>query len=409
VTHAEPCARVKFFDLRIAIVHDWLTVYVGGERVLQQILDILPHADLFSIVDFVPEDSRGFLKQKAVRTSFVQCLPFARSKYRSYLPLMPLAIEQFDLTKYDLIISSSHAVAKGVITGPDQIHISYVHSPARYAWDLQHEYLAQAGMDRGIKSWLARWMLHRFRIWDVRTANGVDHFLANSNFIRRRIWKMYRRDAAVIYPPVDVAKFGLCDDLREDFFLTASRMVPYKKVDVVVEAFRHLPNRRLVVIGDGPEIGRIRKMATSNVNILGYQSDDDMRRYMQRARAFLFVAQEDFGIAPVEAQACGTPVIAFGRGGAAESIRGLEAERPTGVLFAEPTAAGLIDAIDLFERNRRLISATACRENAMRFAPERFRREFSAFLHRQLAARGESQGFAQGDPLYGRAVDAAAD
>ena len=408
MAYAEPYARGEFSDLRIAIVHDWLIVYVGGERVLEQIINVLPHADLFSVVDFIPENARAFLKRKSVQTSFVQRLPFARSKYRNYLPIMPIAVEQFDLTNYDLIISSSHAVAKGVITGPDQLHISYVHSPARYAWDLQHEYLAQTKMNSGIRAWLVRWMLHRFRIWDVRTANGVDHFLANSDFIRRRIWKTYRRKADVIYPPVDVERFDLCD-VKDDFFLTAARMVPYKKIDLIVEAFRYLPNKRLMVIGDGPEIGRIRKMATSNVNILGYQSDDDMRRYMQRAQAFLFAAQEDFGIAPVEAQACGTPVIAFGKGGAAESICGLDAERPTGVLFTEPTIAGLIGAIDVFEKNRELISAAACRENATRFAPERFRREFAGFLRRQLAARGKPQGFAQLDSPYGWVVDAAAD
>ncbi|MGH6896574.1 MAG: glycosyltransferase family 4 protein [Geminicoccaceae bacterium] len=398
----------EFSRLRVAIVHDWLTVYGGAERVLEHMLTVLPHADLFSLVDFLPHESRGFLQHKHVRTSFIQNLPFARQKYRNYLALMPLAIEEFNLQYYDLVISSTYAVAKGVITGPDQLHISYVHSPARYVWDLQHEYFLQAGLNRGAKAWLAKWMMHRFRMWDVRTANGVDHFLANSSFIRRRIWKVYRRHASVLYPPVDVQNFELRNE-KGDFFLTASRLVPYKRIDLIVEAFRHLRNRRLVVIGDGPELGRIKNMATDNVCVLGYQEADDLRYYMQRARAFLFAAQEDFGIVPVEAQACGTPVIAYGRGGVTESIRGLETERPTGVLFAEPTVESLIGAIDLFERNRGRISASACRESAARFAPDRFRAGFASFLRRQLAALDAPDSAPEPASFYDHAIGAAAE
>ena len=321
---------------------------------------------------------------------------------------MPLAVEQFDLSRYDLVISSSYAVAKGIITGPDQIHIGYVHSPARYAWDLQHEYLAQAGMDSGVKAWVVKWMLHRMRMWDARTANGVDHFVANSYFIRRRIWKIYRRDASVIYPPVDVKKFDL-RATKDDFFITASRMVPYKRIDVIVKAFSYLRDKHLVVIGDGPEMAKIRRIAPNNVRILGYQRDDTLRHYMQRAHAFLFAAQEDFGIAPVEAQACGTPVIAYGKGGVRESVRGLDAERPTGVLFEEPTVESLIDAIGLFDSNRDNISPSACRENALRFAPDRFRGEFAGFLRRQLAALHEPRDTAQPAAFHGRAIGGAAD
>jgi glycosyltransferase involved in cell wall biosynthesis len=321
---------------------------------------------------------------------------------------MPLAVEQFDLTGYDLVISSSHSVAKGVITGPDQLHISYVHTPVRYAWDLQYEYLTQAGMRSGPRAWLAKWVLHRVRTWDVRTANGVDHFLANSHFVRRRIWKVYRRDAAVIYPPVDVNKFSL-NKTKQDFFITASRMVPYKRIDLIVKAFTYLRDKRLVVIGDGPQMAEIKNMATPNVSILGYQNDENLRYYMQHARAFLFAAQEDFGIAPVEAQACGTPVIAYGKGGVTESVAGLDTECPTGVLFAEPTVESLIEGIQRFEENRERISPAACRENACRFAPERFRSEFASFLRRQLAARSESRDSAQPVSLYERAVGAAGD
>jgi glycosyltransferase involved in cell wall biosynthesis len=398
----------EFSRLRVAIVHDWLTVYGGAERVLEHMLTVLPHADLFSLIDFLPHESRTFLRNKHIHTSFIQRLPFARQRYRNYLALMPLAVEEFNLAQYDVVISSTYAVAKGVITGPDQLHISYVHSPARYVWDLQHDYFLRAGLNHGAKAWLAKWMMHRFRIWDTRTANGVDHFLANSYFIRRRIWKVYRRNASVLYPPVDVQDFELSEE-KSDFFLTASRLVPYKRVDLIVDAFRHLRGKRLVVIGDGPELGRIKKMATDNVRVLGYQEARNLRHYMRRARAFLFAAQEDFGIVPVEAQACGTPVIAYGRGGVTESVRGLETERPTGVFFAEPTVESLIEAIELFEKNRWRISPSACRENASRFAPDRFRAGFASFLRQQLATPDTPDAAPQPASLYEHSVSVAAE
>ncbi|MGE4530468.1 MAG: glycosyltransferase family 4 protein, partial [Acidithiobacillus sp.] len=307
---------------RIAIIHDWLTTYAGAERVLEQLLILCPQADLFSVCDFVPEQERGFLRGKTPKTTFIQKLPAARKHYRNYLPLMPLAIEQLDLSGYDIVLSSSHAVAKGVLTGPDQLHISYVHSPIRYAWDLQHQYLRESGLERGVKGRIVQWLLHKIRQWDLRTANGVDCFVANSNFIARRIWKVYRREAAVVYPPVDVSGFALHAD-KEDFYFTASRMVPYKKMDLIVDAFSNMPDKRLVVIGDGPDMKKIRSKAGANIQFLGYQPFDVLRDYMQRAKAFVFAAEEDFGITPVEAQACGTPVIAYGRGGALETVRGI--------------------------------------------------------------------------------------
>lgn len=365
--------------MRIAVIHDWLTSYAGSERVLEQILALYPAADLFSVVDFLPQEQRTFIQDRSVRTSFIQDLPFARTKYRQYLPLMPLAVEQFDLSSYDLVISSSHAVAKGVLTGPDQLHISYVHSPMRYAWDLQHQYLRESGLETGLKGWLAKWMLHKIRLWDLRTANGVDHFIANSRFIARRIWKAYRREAAVIYPPVDTDAFGLRAD-KEDFYLAASRMVPYKKIGLIVEAFASMPDKKLVVIGDGPDFQKIRAKAAENVTLLGYQGFEVLKDYMQRAKAFVFAAEEDFGITPVEAQACGTPVIAFGKGGVLETVRGLDHPQPSGVFFFEQSVSALADAVALFERERDRILPGACRENALRFAPERFRAEFTSFV-----------------------------
>ena len=370
--------------MRIAIIHDWLTVYAGAERVLEQMLICYPDADLYSLVDFLPSDKRGFIQDKPVSTSFIQRLPFAKSKYRSYLPLMPLAVEQFDFSGYDLVISSSHAVAKGILTGPDQLHLCMCYSPIRYAWDLQHQYLKESGLDRGVKAWLAKWMLHKIRIWDARTANGVDEFLAISGFISRRIWKVYRRESTIIYPPVDVHAFELQEE-NENFYLTASRMVPYKKIDLIVEAFSAMPDKRLIVIGDGPDFAKIKSKAGPNVELLGYQSFEVLRDHMQRARAFVFAAEEDFGIAPLEAQACGTPVIAFGKGGALETIRGLDGDEPTGVFFPEQSAVVIQQAVHQFEQERDRIAPAACRANAMRFATERFRQEFRGFVEQAWA------------------------
>jgi glycosyltransferase involved in cell wall biosynthesis len=292
---------------------------------------------------------------------------------------MPLAIEQLDLSGYDLVISSSHAVAKGVITGPDQLHLCYIHTPIRYAWDMQNQYLEESGLTHGPLSWAARRMLFSIRQWDIRTANGVDAFVANSRFIARRVWKVYRREASVISPPVAVEKFTL-QEKKEGFYLTASRLTPYKKVDLIVQAFAAMPDRHLVVIGDGPEMKKIRRDATPNVIIMGYQPSDVLRDYMQRARAFVFAAEEDFGIVPVEAQACGTPVIAFGKGGATETVR----DGVTGVFFGEQTVQSLTEAVHRFEAMT--FDPLACRANAVRFAPERFRQEFSAFVEREWQA-----------------------
>jgi glycosyltransferase involved in cell wall biosynthesis len=358
-------------------------VYTGSERVVEQILNLYPDADLFSLVDFLPKGQRGFLQDKPVKTSFIQNLPLARQKFRIYLALMPLAIEQFDLSGYDLVISSSHAVAKGVLTGPGQLHLSYIHSPMRYAWDMQHAYLQENGLDHGIMSWPTRIILHNIRLWDLRTINGVDAIATNSKFIAQRIWKIYRREASVIYPPVDIQNFQLCDT-KQDYYLTVSRLVPYKKTRLIVEAFRIMPDRKLVVIGDGPDLAYIRKIAPKNVQVLGYQPSTVLIKMMQQARAFLFAALEDFGIVLLEAQACGTPVIAYGKGAALETIRGISSEQPTGVFFYEQSTDAIIHAISEFEANDKRFSPQACRENATRFSVDLFRRNFSQFVDDSL-------------------------
>jgi glycosyltransferase involved in cell wall biosynthesis len=359
--------------LRIAIVHDWLVTYAGAEKVLEQMLNVFPDAELFSIVDFIPQDQRGFIHNKKVQTSFIQKIPGAKKRYRNLLPLMPLAIEQFDLSKYDLVLSSSHAVAKGVLTGPDQIHISYVHSPIRYAWDLQHQYLKESGLDSGPKGLLTKWLLHKIRLWDYRTSNGVDHFVSNSKFISKRIKKVYGRDSQVLYPPVDVSRVEFKEN-KEDFFITASRMVPYKKIDLIVEAFTKMPDKKLVVIGDGPDFNKIKSKAGANVELLGYQSSETLIDFMQRAKAFVFAAEEDFGITPVEAQACGTPVIALGKGGALETVKGYGiSKNPTGVFFTKQEISDIVSAVNKFENIKTEINLSDCRKNAISFSEEVFR------------------------------------
>ena len=370
--------------MKVAVIHDWLVVVGGAEKVLGEILEIFPQAELFCLLDFLPTKERGIIGYRKTTTSFIQNLPFAKTRYRRYLPLMPLAIEQFDLTSYDLVISSTSAVAKGVITGPDQLHVSYVHSPMRYAWDLQFQYLRQAGLEHGIKSWLTRWLLHKIRIWDTSTAHRVDHYIANSNFIAKRIKKIYGRNATVIHPPVDTDFFTPCDDPKEDFYLTVSRLVSYKRIDILVKAFAKLPKSRLVIIGSGPELDHLQRLAGKNIEVLGYQNNETVKRYMQKARAFLFAAEEDFGIVPLEAQACGTPVIAYGRGGALETVRTFketsETLPPTGLFFAQQTPEAVTDAITHFEANKSQFTLEACRNNALQFNSRHFKKNLKSFL-----------------------------
>jgi glycosyltransferase involved in cell wall biosynthesis len=367
---------------RVAVVHDWLVVNGGAEKVLENILNIYPEADIFTLVDFLPEQDRGWLEGRNICTSFIQKLPFSKQHYRNYFPLFPIAIEQLDVTQYDLVVSSSYAVAKGVITGPEQTHICYCHSPARYAWDLQFQYLKESNMTTGLKSRIARYFLHKFRIWDTRTSNGVDVFVANSHFIKKRIYKCYRRDADVIFPPVDVSQFALKTD-KQDFYLTASRMVPYKRIDLIVSAFCQMPARILKVIGDGPEMEKILKIAKGhdNIEILGFQSNEMLVSHLQNAKAFVFAAEEDFGIIPVEAQACGTPVLAFGKGGCLETVK----DKLTGLLFAEQTENSIIDAVNRFDSSSNLFDAEEIRSHAETFSSAHFQQCLKALITKELS------------------------
>ncbi len=363
---------------RIAFVHDWLTSWGGAEMVLQSMLEIWPDAPVYTIVSDHAGQCKELIAGHRIVDSFIARLPRAKTAYRSYLPLMPLAVEQFDLSSYDIIVSNSHAVAKGVLTGPDQLHISYILTPIRYAWDLQHEYLRQSGLTGGPKSLLARLLLHYIRLWDLRTINNVDEIVVNSHFVARRVTKIYHRDSTLIYPPVDVNRFTVRKE-KEDFYLTASRMVPYKRIDLIVQAFSQMRNRTLVVIGAGPELKKIQSKTGGNIIFKGYQPFDSLEDYLQRAKAFIFVAQEDFGIMPVEAQACGTPVIAYGKGGALETVKAGQ----TGLFFYEQTAEAIIAAVNAFEKNKVTFHPQELRQHAEKFSKQRFQEEFKSFVEQK--------------------------
>jgi glycosyltransferase involved in cell wall biosynthesis len=365
--------------MKTAVVHEWLVTYAGSERVVEQLLALYPESDLFSLVEFLPDELRHFIQHKSVTTSFLQRLPFANPHFRQYLPLMPLAIEQFDLSAYDVILSSSHAVAKGVLTRADQLHLCYVHTPVRYAWDLQQQYFQGGQLKGGARRLLAQWVLHYLRLWDVATVNRVDHFIANSEYVARRIWKTYRREAQVIYPPVAIDRFQP-HDRREEFYFTLSRFVPYKRVDLIVSAFNQL-GLPLVVIGDGPDWKQVNSIARPNVQLLGRQPDEVVVKYMQRCKAFVYAAAEDFGITLVEAQSAGAPVITYGKGGATESI----VPEKTGLFFSEQTVESVVEAIKQFESGKYRFNPDDLRQNAEQFAPDQFRQKISRFVEQKWA------------------------
>lgn len=365
--------------MRRALIHDWFYVYGGAEKVVKSILNIYPDLEPHALIDFLEDkDRNSFLKGKKAKTSFIQNLPFVKKNHRKYLQLFPQAIEQFDLREFDLILSTSSSVAKGVLTNANQLHICYMHSPVRYAWDLYHQYLQEAGLQKGLKAWYAKRVLHKLRLWDIATVNRVDHYIANSKYIAKRIKKLYNREATVIYPPVDVNSFTL-ETEKEDYYLAASRLVSYKKLDIIVEAFSKMPHKKLIVIGDGPEMDKLKRLKKENISLLGYQSKESLVHHMQKAKAFVFAAEEDFGIIPVEAQACGTPVIAFGKGGALETV----IDKETGVFFYQQSVDAIMNAVDLFEKQE--FNATLIRENAEKFSVEIFEKKFNEFVEKKYA------------------------
>lgn len=364
--------------MKTAIVHDWFTTYAGSERCVESFLKIWDEAEIFGLVDFLSDRNRKFLKGKKINTSFIQNLPFAKKNHRIYLPIFPLAIENFDFSGFNLVISSSHAVAKGSLTNSEQLHICYCHTPMRYAWDLYHQYLKESNLDSGLKGFLVKKTLHKLRIWDSSTANRVDYFIANSNHIARRIKKIYNRESEVINPPVDVNNFT-CESTKEKYYLTISRLVQYKKVNLIVEAFAQMKDKKLIVIGDGPDLKKIKSSASKNIEIMGYLNFQHMSEYLKKAKAFVFAAEEDFGIVMVEALACGTPVIALQRGGAAEIIE----NHKNGILFKEQTKESIINAVNEFETTSEKFDSAEISNTARKFSREVFEEKMKNFVNKK--------------------------
>lgn len=363
--------------MNVAIVHDWLNQSGGAERVLMEIHRLFPSAPVYPIV-YDAERAPAVMRSWDIRPSFLQRVPFARRRHQPFLPLMPLAVEHFDLSGYDLVISTSSACAKGAIAQPGATHVCYCHTPFRYIWDHYHEYTKGMRL-RGAIAPMAHWL----RVWDQMSAARVDHFVANSHWVASRIRSYYRREAEVIYPPVDVDRIVPNGAPAEDFYLVVSRFVTYKRIDLAIEAANRL-GRRLVVVGDGPNRAKLEAMAGPTVEFLGWRSDDEVAGLYARCRAFIFPGWEDFGIAPVEAQAAGRPVIAFARGGAIETV----SEDTTGVFFSEQTVDSLADAIERFERME--FDPAVCRSNAERFDASEFRRRFKAAVDRQLSISADA-------------------
>ncbi len=363
--------------MKKALAHDWYYTNGGAEKVIHSITNIWNDFDHFSLIDFLSEEDREFiLKGKKVNTSFIQKLPTVKKNHRKFLQLFPIAIEQLNLNNYDVVISSSASVAKGVLTNQNQLHICYCHSPMRYAWDLHYDYLKDKNLLSGLKGWYAKKILHKLRIWDVISSNRVDFFVANSNYVAQRIKKTYNRDAKVIYPPVNTNNFKLHVD-KEDYYVAASRLVSYKKIDLIVNAFNQMPDKKLKVVGDGPELNKIKKIANANVEVLGRRKNDSLISIFQKSRALVYAADEDFGIIPVEAQACGTPVIAYRKGGLKETV----IENETGVFFEEQSESSIIKAVNKFEKLS--FDYSLVRKNAERFSKERFEKEFKEFVDKK--------------------------
>ena len=370
--------------MKTALIYDWLVTVAGGEKTLQAVYELFP-SPIFTLLHDKKALKGTLWDQTKIVTSSLQKLPFASKIFRHCLPIFPRMIEQFDLKDYDIVLSCSHSVAKGALTHASQMHICYCYTPMRYAWDLYWEYLKNLS---GVKKRAAKWALHRLREWDFISAQRVDHFIAISSHVARRIRKTYGREAAVIYPPV-ATHLIKAEENKEEFFLTASRLVSYKKVDLIVDAFGAMPDKKLVVVGEGPEMKSVKKKAKRNVEILDYQEENVLRELMGKAKALVFAAEEDFGITPVEAQAAGTPVIAFGRGGALETV----IHEITGVFFNEQTVNGIVNAVKEFERitfNPYFIS-----EHAQKFNEMHFKSAFKKFVNEKWEAFCEDCNFSR--------------
>ncbi len=367
--------------MKIALVHDWLINPGGAEKCLEVFHELYPAAPLYTLLYSAKTAETLNFEPEKVTASHLQKRPGILKNYRKYLALLPFAIEQFDLSEFDIILSSSHCVAKGVLSKGEQLHICYCHTPVRYAWDLTHEYLRENSLEKGFKSLLARIVLHYIRLWDLHSANRVDYFIANSQYTARKIWRTYRRRAEVIYPPVNL-QFFQPRQAKKDYFIFVSRLVAYKKAELVIKAFNEL-GLPLVVVGEGPQEKRCHRIAGNNVSFLGYKAGPELAELMGNARALVFAAEEDFGIVPLEAQACGTPVIAYGRGGLRETVIPADEsnwDKATGIFFGEQSIAALTGAVEKFVKWEKNFQVQAMVKNAQRFSRERFCHEISSFV-----------------------------
>lgn len=377
--------------MRIAIVTDWLAVYGGSERVLQEVLDLFPKADLFSLVDHLPEEYRSLFHDKKAITTFIQRFPFSKRLYRKYLSFMPAAIESLDLSNYDLIISISHAVAKGVLTTNEQLHISYLQ-----ARNLKYAYEDRPYYRKGkIIGFIEDLMLSKLRVWDHIATNRPDVIVANSRYVED--WYRHRHgvNAHTIYPPVNTETFSKqYSELKDDYYVTAARLEPYKRIDLIIKAFNKL-GKKLVIIGDGTQMKELQQIAGPNIQFKGYCNSEKVAQLVSKAQAFIFPSREDFGIAPLEAQACGTPVIAYSKGGAKETIIG-NGNHPTGLFFHEQTADALAEAVLVYEKERYRYESAACKLNAERFSSARFKQEFASFVDLKISLHMKNIGKAIG-------------
>jgi len=370
--------------MRVAIIHDWLTGMRGGERCLEVFCELFPEADLYTLLH-IPGSVSSIVERMEIKTSFIQNLPFSKRGYRRYLPLFPMAVESFNLKGYDLILSCSHCVAKGIIPLPDALHISYLLTPMRYAWDMYGEYFG------GNRNKMIPLFIHYLRMWDVTSSQRVDHFLCISKHVKNRIKKFYRREAEVIYPPVDTKRFRLQEN-KEDYFLIISSFAPYKRIDLAIEAFSRL-GYPLKIIGSGPEEKRLRSMARSNVEFLGWVPDEAVADCYSECRALIFPGEEDFGIVPLEAMACGKPVIAYGRGGVLETIISYdregkaEGEASTGLFFYEQNADSMIDAVKHFVQIEREFDPVAIRNHTLQWDREIFKEKIKRNIFEKMESK----------------------
>ena len=369
-------------DSNIAIVHDWFLQksFGGSEKVTFALNNFLNDSystpDIFSLTSNIQNSKRNIFGGSKIHTSFIQALPFGKTNVQSFLPFLPYAVEQLDLRKYDLIMSSSHAFAKGIITSPDQLHISYVHTPMRYAWDQMYTYLEQSKLSKIGFEFPIRLMLYKLREWDFYSSQRLDYIISNSNFTSKRIKKYWGLESEVIHPPVDIKRFKYKNS-RGDFYVSLNRLVPNKRVDLLIKAFNNL-NLPLIIIGDGPERLKLEKIANSNIKFLGKISDMEVEEYMSRCKAFVYAGIEDFGIAPVEAMASGAPVIAYGKGGILDTVNCLNEKNSTkfknGLLFRKQTSQDIFDTISWFEDKKlwRKFNPENLNEYSQNFSIEKF-------------------------------------